>query len=193
MPPGLLPPDFLTLKPKINMSSIVTATRNKNLKFVDNLNEYKVHHDDTDIRGFDVKTTDGLTIGEVEGLLADVPARLVRYVEVEVNDDLIGGYTGSVYSAEDRHVLLPTGLIRVNANDRSVTVYGISMEQMFGYPRYNRARGYTTSYELDTNNYLSDFHEYGSSYQRDIYDTDKYRSADSFDDSFYRSQFYTGR
>jgi hypothetical protein len=61
------------------------------------------------------------------------------------------------------------------------------------YPRFERKNGYSTRYEVDTNDYLSDFHEYGSSYNRDKYSTDTYRRADRLDDDFYSSKFYNNR
>jgi len=175
------------------MSTIVTSARNKKLKFVDNLDDYKVHHNDVDIRDFDVKLSTGETIGEVEGLLADVSAKFVRYVEVEVEDDIINRHTLGRYTDEDRHVLIPIGLVTVNEGTRTVTINGIGLEHMIDYPRYRRDRGYTTSYELDTNNYLADFHEFGPSYNRATFDNDRFRQSDTIDDNFYASKFYTGR
>ena len=163
---------------------------NRNLQFVDDLDDYKVHHDDIDIRDYDVKTVTGETIGEVEGLLADVAAKRVRYVEIEIDDDVISRHTGT-YTDDDRHILVPVGLVNINADDKSVSLYGITFDQMLGYPLYNRNNGYTVSYELDANNYLADFHKYGTSYQRDVYDTDHYRSGDALGDTFYTSRFYT--
>lgn len=167
------------------------GTVNKSLSFVDDLSGYKVHHDDTDIRNFDVKLATGETIGEVEGLLADVAAKFVRYVEIEIEDDVINKHTAGRYTSEDRHVLVPVGLIAINS-DKSVTINGLGFEHLVDYPRFNRSHGYTTGYELDTNNYLSDFHEYGSTYDRSMFDNDEFRRRDTVDPSFYQSKFYIG-
>lgn len=167
--------------------------RNKNLQFVDKLDDYKVHHDDVDIRGFSVKLPTGETVGEVEGLLADVGAKLVRYVEVEVDDDVIERHTSGYFDADDKHFLLPVGLIDINAGTRSVTLYGIGMNHLIDYPRFNRNNGYTTGYEVDTNEYLADFHEYGSTFDRNKFGRAHYTQRDTFDDTFYSSKFYTGR
>ena len=164
---------------------------NRNLQFVEDLDDYKVHHDDVDIRDFDVKTLTGETIGEVEGLLADVTAKRVRYVEIEIEDDVISRHTGT-YSDDDRNILIPVGLVQINAADKSISLHGITFDQLLGYPLFNRKNGYTVSYELDANNYLSDFHEYGTTYQRDVYDTDHYRNSDHLGDTFYTTRFYTG-
>lgn len=176
------------------MSTIVNNTRNENLKFVDNLDDYKVHHDDVDIRGYKIKDTTGNTIGEVEGLLADVPSKLVRYVEVEIDDDVISRHTSGRYQSDDKHALIPVGIVNINKSDNSVTLSGIGIDHFIDYPRYNRERtGYTTRYEIDTNDYLAGFHEYGNTYNRDLYSTDEYRNSSRLDDGFYGSKFYTTR
>ncbi len=169
-----------------------SGTRNKNLKFVDNLAEYQVHHNDTDIRGYNVRLASGETIGEVEGLLADVPTRLVRYAEVELTDDVINGHTAGHYTEEDRHVLIPIGLVEIN-DDRTVSILGIGLDQMVDYPRYNRVNGYTTNYEMTTNQYLGGFHDYRDEKVLATFSDEKYRQADSLDDTFYSSKFYTGK
>ena len=175
------------------MSTVVNNTRNENLQFVDDLSNYKVHHDDTDIRGFKLKTTNGENIGEVEGLLADVPAKLVRYVEVEIDDSIINRYNGNTYTSDDRHALIPIGIINIDSTTRSVFVNGLLLEHLIDYPRYNRNQGYTTRYEIDTNDYLADRHEYGSSYDRDTFSTDEYRNSSRLHNDFYGSHFYTGK
>lgn len=171
-----------------------TGTRNRNLKFVDNLAEYTVHHDDVDIRGFDVRLSTGEKIGEVEGLLADVPSRLVRYAEIEVEDDVIGRHTAGDYTEDDKHVLVPIGLVKINT-DKTVTIFGIGLNQMVDYPRYNRTSGYgyTTDYELTTNKYLGGFHEYSNDDFVNTIGHDRYQQTDAFDDTFYSSKFYTGK
>ena len=167
------------------------GTVNKRLRFLDQLADYKVHHDDIDIRGYSVVLAGGETIGEVEGLLADTTAELVRYVEVEIEDDVIGRHTAGRYTDEDKHALVPIGLVRIDASSNTITLMGLSFDHLVDYPRYRRDHGYTTGYEIDTNDYLADFHEHGSSYDRNRFSTAEHRSADTLDDAFYTSGFYT--
>ena len=167
--------------------------RNARLKFLDDLSGYKVHHDDIDPRGYSVKLRTGETIGEVEGLLADVDAKLVRYIEVDVDDSVINRYERDRYTDEHRHALIPVGLVHMDPSDNSITVAGITNDQIVDYPRFHKERGYTTGYEIDTNDYLAGFHDYGSTYDRNRYSSDEYRRADRLDDDFYTSDFYTSR
>lgn len=166
---------------------------NQRLKFLDDISGYKVHHDDIDPRGYTVKLSSGESIGEVEGLLADTTAKLVRYVEVEIDDDLINRHERGLYNDDDRHALIPVGLIHIDKSSRSVVVSGITYDRLVDYPRARRDRGYSTGYEIDTNNYLSGFHEYGNSYDTDRYGAESYRNADRLDDEFYTSDFYASR
>ncbi|NJB85145.1 hypothetical protein GGR26_000890 [Lewinella marina] len=168
-------------------------TNNSRLKFLDDLSGYKVHHDDVDPRGYTVKLPSGESIGEVEGLLADTQAKLVRYVEVEIDDDIINRHERGLYTDQDRHALIPVGLIHIDKSSRSVTVSGVGYDHFTDYPRSQRDKGYSTGYEIDTNDYLSGFHDYGSSYNRDRYSSDTHRNADRLDDDFYTSDFYATR
>ncbi len=179
------------------MSTIIknsepTRTKNQNLRFLDNLDDYKVHHDDIDPRGYDVKLMDGTVIGEVEGLLADVPAKKVRYVEVEIEEEMVKADTRGIYTDKDLYVLFPVGVVRIDANTNSIFVEGLGRDHIVNYPRYDRELGYTTAYEIDTNDYLADYHTFGSTYNRNRYSTDTFRSGDRLDDDFYNSRFYVG-
>ncbi len=167
--------------------------KNSRLKFLDDLSGYKVHHDDVDPSGYNVKLTSGENIGEVEGLLADTTAEIVRYIEVEIDEEVVNRHEGGMYDTEDRHALIPVGLIRIDKDDRSVIISGVAYDHLIDYPRFRKHHGYSTGYEIDTNNYLSGFHEYGNTYDRDRYSTDAYREAGMLDDAFYTSDFYTNR
>ena len=166
----------------------------RRMRFLDELSGYRVHHDDIDPRGFTVKLrSGGDSIGEVEGLLADTVAKVVRYVEIEIDDDVINRHDRNLYPDENRHALIPIGLIHIDSAERTVYLTGVSGDHITDYPRYRKAHGYTSGYEIDTNDYLSGFHEYGNTYDRDRYSTDTYRTAEELDDPFYTSDFYTPR
>ena len=109
-------------------------TKNSRLKFLEDLSGYKVHHDDVDPRGYTVKLNSGETIGEVEGLLADTSADLVRYVEVEIEDDVIKRHTSDRYTEEDRHALIPVGLVHLNSASNTATLLGLTFDHLVDYP-----------------------------------------------------------
>ena len=186
------------------MSTIINeSTRDGNLtdtdstrrmRFLDQLSGYRVHHDDVDPRGFSVKLrSGGDSIGVVEGLLADTVAKVVRYVEIEFDDVVINRHNRDLYPDDNRHALIPMGLIHIDSAASTVYLEGVSGDHIVDYPRYSKAHGHTSGYEIDTNDYLAGFHEYGATYDRDRYSTDTYRTADELDDPFYTSDFYTPR
>ncbi|WP_116124614.1 hypothetical protein [Lewinella sp. IMCC34183] len=169
------------------------TSRNSRLKFLDDLSGYKVHHDDVDPSGYTVKLQSGESIGEVEGLLADTTAKVVRYVEVELDEEVIGRHDRGLYEADERHALIPVGLIHIDRENRNVILSGVAYDHLVDYPRFRKQHGYTTRYEVDTNDYLAGFHEYGNTYNRDRFSTDTHREADMLDEEFYTSDFYTTR
>ena len=177
----------------INDNPARDGRRNGGLQFLDDISGYRVHHDDIDPRGYVVKLNSGETVGEVEGLLADVSARVVRYVEVEMDRDVIDRHERGLYGTDDRHALLPVGLIHIDRENRTVTLNGVAYDHLTDYPRFDRKHGYTTGHELDTADYLAGFHEYGATYDRERYATPTYRDADRLDDEFYTSDFYGTR
>lgn len=103
------------------------------------LDDYKVADGDPDIRGWDVTTQDGQKVGEVDELLVDTEAMKVRYIAVDLDDDLAG---------EDRSVLVPIGAAQLDDEADRVLVVGISPEQFTTLPEYRREafdRGYESS------------------------------------------------
>jgi hypothetical protein len=81
--------------------------------------------------------------------------------------------------------------VAIDAGSNRVGLRGLTMDHLVDYPRFRKDKGYTTHYEIDTNDYLADFHDYGNTYDRNRYSTDEYRRANELDNNFYSSRFYT--
>lgn len=102
--------------------------------------EFKVAEDDPDIRGWDVRGKDGRTIGKVNDLIVDTGLMKVRYLEVKVDKDALGG-------DDDRYILLPVGEARVDEDEDDVYV-NLDATGITGLPAYDPSRfdrGYETS------------------------------------------------
>jgi uncharacterized protein (TIGR02271 family) len=80
---------------------------------LDELNDYKVADDDPDVRGWVVKTRDGLAAGRVDGLIVDTDAMKVCYLDVELD-------RSSLKLKEDRHVLIPIVGARLDESNDDV-------------------------------------------------------------------------
>lgn len=98
------------------------------LMHLDDLDDYKVAEGEPDIRGWDVRTSDGTEIGEVEDLLVDTLAMKVRYVEVKLDRKLDDG--GSA-----RLVLFPIGTARLDDNADDVYV-NLAVGEIASLPTY---------------------------------------------------------
>ena len=166
------------------------------LFYLHDLDDWKVHHDDPDVRGWKVKLATGEVVGEVENLVVDKGARKVRYLEVTGDRGFFSNYrdngSGRVYDADhDEHFMVPVGMVRLDRSDNECYIEGASVDVLGGVPRYRRGASLLPSYELHTLNYYSDHdNEYASSYDRERYrdwNDDTYRSLD---DHFYTSGYF---
>jgi photosynthetic reaction center H subunit len=103
--------------------------------------DFKVADGDPDIRGWDVLSADGRRIGEVENLLVDPTAMKVRYLDVEIDHDLLGGDRD-----RDRHVLVPIGYARLDRDDNRIVVDQLNSSDVGALPEY-RSEPITRDYE----------------------------------------------
>ncbi|HYW51219.1 MAG TPA: PRC-barrel domain-containing protein, partial [Gemmatimonadaceae bacterium] len=123
--------------------------------------DFKIAEGEPDIRGWDVRGTDGQKIGKVEDLLVDTAAMKVRYIEVHLDKDIaqqIGrsadvsthniadtAASRDVASTDDRkssdragrYVLIPIGVARLD-DDGDDVLLDAQAAQMIGLPAYDR-------------------------------------------------------
>ncbi|MGK7392143.1 MAG: PRC-barrel domain-containing protein [Candidatus Cyclobacteriaceae bacterium M2_1C_046] len=111
-----------------------TRDRNneRNLRFLNEMSDYKVASEDPDVRGWDVVDVNNQRVGKVDNLLVDKSAEKVRYLDVELDKDVINeghetyahGKATGVHEFEDRdgnvHMIVPIGLARVDENNNNV-------------------------------------------------------------------------
>ena len=121
------------------------------------LDDFKVADGDPDIRGWDVTTQDGRKVGEVEELLVDTSAMKVRYIAVDLDDNVAGS---------DRTVLVPIGAAQLDDDDDRVLVLGISPEQFATLPEYRR-----DAFDRDYESTLLSSYDRGGSTSDTIRDT----------------------
>ena len=184
-------------------TTTATGHTHQRLFYLHDLPDFKVHHDDADVRGWKVKLSTGETVGTVENLIVDKGARKVRYLEVTGDRNFYKSYgdngyyldndSGRVYDADhDEHFIVPIGVARLDHSDNEVYLEGVTTNVLGGIPRYRRGSQLSPRYEIETLNYLSDNdNEYSSSYNRSMYkdfDSNQYRSLD---DGFYTSGYFS--
>lgn len=115
------------------------------------LKDYKVASDDPDVRGWKVLGRDGRKIGDVHDLLVDTAAMRVRYLDVELDRDLLGNlppvpgvaHTGALM--EHRHVLVPIGTARLDDHDE-VFIESLDANDVAVLPPYDH-QAFSRDYE----------------------------------------------
>ena len=110
---------------------------------LDDLDDFKVAHDDIDPRGWAVYSQDGQRLGEVKDLLVDTAAMQVRYLAVDLDRD-VAGASGS--EGGSRRVLFPVGTARLDDSDDRVFV-DTTAAGAAGIPAYTAGAPVTRDYE----------------------------------------------
>ena len=77
--------------------------------------DWAVAEGEPDVRGWDVVTADQKKIGEVDDLLADPTAMKVRFITVDLDDEISTGQG-------DETIRIPISRVRIQENDRTVVV-----------------------------------------------------------------------
>lgn len=95
------------------------------------LDDFEVAEGDPDVRGWEVLAADGRKIGEVDELLVDSAAMKVRYLDVDVDDALLG-------EPGDRHVLIPIGYARLERDRDCVRVDALESSDVAAVPAYDQ-------------------------------------------------------
>ena len=120
-----------------------TAQRSgmRGLRHLDDLDDFKVADGEPDIRGWTVRTADNRKLGKVTDLLVDMDAMKVRYMEVDLDRKELS-------LKEDRRVLVPVGVARLNDDD-DVVVVSRQAAELAGLPGYARGTAMTPAHERD--------------------------------------------
>jgi photosynthetic reaction center H subunit len=96
------------------------------------MDDFDVADGEPDIRGWDIRTSDGRKIGEVDELLVDTQQMKVRYVELSLDDEL-------ARDDEHRHAILPIGTARLD-DDEDEVIVNLSTDELRTLPPYTRGQ-----------------------------------------------------
>jgi len=157
------------------------STPNKHLVHLSQLKDYKVDHHDHDIRGWKLLDRNKRTIGKVDNLLVNQDLGKVVYVDVQVEQGIIDKnhdpYSGSqqtefkefINKEGENHIIIPIGLIDINAEEKYVYTEGIDYQTFAETKRYRSGSDISRNYE----------HHVLGSYNRDYDYNTKYSSHTS--------------
>ena len=91
--------------------------------------DFRLSKDATDPRGWTVFGADGERAGTVVGMLVDPIAMKVRYLEVDLADDLF-------LLNDDRHVVVPTERVELRDRGQDAWISGLAARELASLPAY---------------------------------------------------------
>ncbi len=92
--------------------------------------DFEIAEGQPDIRGWTVKDRQGNTLGEVEELIFDPQSLKVRYMVLDVEDNLL--------DTESRDVLIPIGVAELHDSDDDVILPNLDASQLNSLPKYEK-------------------------------------------------------
>lgn len=161
----------------MNNETKLTNTRLQKLSGSD----FEMMDGDPDIKGWDVKESNGRNIGEVEDLLFDIQSRKIRYLVLDLDFDEID------IDIEDRKVLVPVGVATLHKDEDEVILSGVSIDQLRVSPEYDE-----DNFDLEVENNMRNVYGNSGTNERPLAndrDIDDYYNEDYFDDTrLYRNR-----
>jgi sporulation protein YlmC with PRC-barrel domain len=136
------------------------ADKEKNLYYLDDLSDYKVASDYSDVRGWKVYGSDNRSIGKVDGLLVNKKAEKVVYLDVEVDKDLIEaghepyenpdhkGTHEYLNKDGENHLILPIGLVDLDEDNKKVLTNEVGFDTFKKTKRYQKGSDIDRNYEV---------------------------------------------
>ena len=136
--------------------------KNKNLYYLDELSDYKIANDYSDVRGWEVVDANSRTIGKVDNLLVNKNRERVVYLDVEVDDSVIEeghdpyqtpvseGIHEFIDKEGENHLIIPIGLASLDENNNRVITNKIDHSTFASAKRFKKGENISFIYEVDT-------------------------------------------
>ena len=93
--------------------------------------DFQIVDGEPNITGWEVKNEAGTYIGEVEELLFDPQSRAVRYIVIDLEDNLM--------NLENKKVMIPLGIAHLHTSDDEVVLPSLHIDQFNALPHYDKA------------------------------------------------------
>lgn len=131
----------------------------KHLYNLDELSDYKIKDGYPDVKGWDVKDIDNRVVGKVDNLLVNKEMERVVYLDVEVDKSIIDAnydpydrpdnkeMTGFVNKEGANHLIIPIGLVGLNAESKVVFTEIIDHRTFAETKRYRKGDSVNRAYE----------------------------------------------
>jgi hypothetical protein len=183
------------------MADSKTQNRRR-LHYLDDLKDYRIVKDEPDIRGWEVQDANRQVVGTVSDLLVDISREKVRYIDVDIDDDLLPGdhdpfsatHEDGIHEYQDKdgsiHMIIPIGVAHIERDQEVIVADGIDQVSLRNIPtyRYRKNVPVHTDYEQNVMTKFRDKSQHTEEERRDITD-DKYYDSEYFnEDKFYGRQ-----
>ena len=124
---------------RFHLPDEMSSEQNTGMRALSDLDDLVIADGEPDIRGWSVRTGDGVQVGEVADLIIDTTAMKVRYMCVDLDQNIFN-LDGK------RRVLVPIGTARLEDDGDDVFISS-STSQLLALPEYDDA-----AFTLDANN-----------------------------------------
>ena len=164
--------------------------KDKNLYKLDELSDYKVASNYSDVRGWKIVDAENHTIGKIDNLRVNKDMQRVVYLDVKLDKgllddrnevhDVIANDSGKefIYKEGDSHIIIPIGSVNINKDTKIV------MANSIGYDTFRRTSRYNTQHNFDR--------EYERRVMKSYYPEND-PNYDSNDDAFYNRREFENR
>lgn len=167
------------------------SNNNKNLYYLDDLSDYKVASDDSDVRGWEVKDADNRTIGKVDRLLANKRDKRVVYLDIEVDKSLIedgheiyekpvsAGTHEFLNREGENHLIIPIGLVNLDDENELVLTNEIDRTTFAKTRRFNKGAELDRNFEVTVLKQYSRDEKFDDDHQNDenFYNRREFRNS----------------
>ncbi|MFH0735587.1 MAG: PRC-barrel domain-containing protein [bacterium] len=132
----------------------------KNLYYLEDLPDYQVAADYSDVRGWDVVDADNRVVGKVTNLLVNKKTERVIYLDVEVDKSLIEegyntyqvpesqGIHGFLNKEGEDHLIIPIGMAKLDEGKKNVCTNHINHNTFTKARRFIKGADVGREYEL---------------------------------------------
>lgn len=140
------------------------------------LKNFQVAKGDPDVRGWEVLSNDGRRIGKVDDLLVDTSAMRVRYLDIDLDDELRNLAQGGTGPGTKRdNILMPIGSAQLHERDDRVTV-DLLHSLVSGIPGYDRS-AFNRESEAELRQHFDRDYRHDPERDRDFYEHDLYNDS----------------
>jgi hypothetical protein len=148
------------------------------------MDDFAVAEGDPDVRGWEVLASDGRRIGDVDELLVDAAAMKVRYLDVDLDDGVVG-------EAGERHVLIPIGYARLDRERDCVRVDALAAADLAALPAYDQGP-LSREHETSVRDRFREAHRGSAAESGGSAEEDPFYASDAFDDARFYGRRHEG-